>query len=417
MYLDKENLSKIRRFCQTNALEFNHLCQNMREIVENSNTRGKLYRTFWINKLDPKVRVFSLEETKDWQKTRQIDYPRPNVKCDCAKINDSLQKMLRNVPWLHGFVKNRNIYTNAMAHAQINPIHVINIDMEDAFHQVKFKNLCDIGEVVFGFTKKVSRKFAKMLSFKGQMVQGNPASPMILNLIGLTVDVRLYALAKSQGLRYTRYADDLTLSSAKHFSFTFIKFVNSIVTQQHFKVNAKKTKCYKNVMEITGIKIYHNRGCITKRRNFKKDDKGNFTINKKYKKFLRQLEYLKKQKGVTHWHVPEDYQERYKELINSVYEGNHTKFLNEHYASIDGIIGGIKAWLYTNWKKIEYNWISDYKPCNAKMKGWKSNHKFINKKYQMSNLKARFQSDELYLLQEYRRNNPSEQSETDKTTF
>lgn len=411
MYLDKENLSKIRRFCYTNTVHHNEYCLQIREIVENSNTKGRIYQTFWINKDKPKQRAFSNQEALRFQNRRRIDYPRDNVKADCQKINNILQKMLKNVPWLHGFMKNRNIYTNAMAHAQINPLHMINMDLENAFHQVNFKNLTDIGEIVFGFTKSTARKFAKMLSFKNKMVQGNPASPMILNLIGLTLDVRLYALAKAQGFRYTRYADDITLSSAKHFSFSFIKFVNSIIAEQRFTVNTKKTKIYRNIMEITGIKVYHGKWCITKRRSFKKDENGNFTFNKKYKKFLRQLTYLEEVKKVTHWHLPEGTKDDYFSARNEGFEGTYRNYLDANYPTLKGIRGGIKAWLFTDWKKIQYKWLEGYKPCRAKMKGWRTNYNWIKKERtkEIHDKKLyAFQSDELIYLQEYRNSNGSQ---------
>lgn len=46
----------------------------------------------------------------------------------------------------------------------------------------------------------------------GHLPQGAPTSPMLANLVAFDLDEEMTRLAKSEGLRYTRYADDITLS-------------------------------------------------------------------------------------------------------------------------------------------------------------------------------------------------------------
>ena len=50
--------------------------------------------------------------------------------------------------------------------------------------------------------------------YVGHLPQRAPTSPMLANLVSVELDSEISRLAKSEGLCYTRYADDITLSFA-----------------------------------------------------------------------------------------------------------------------------------------------------------------------------------------------------------
>jgi len=52
----------------------------------------------------------------------------------------------------------------------------------------------------------------------GSLPQGAPSSPMLANLVSRDLDKEVANIADSYGLEYTRYADDITLSTPKGFS-------------------------------------------------------------------------------------------------------------------------------------------------------------------------------------------------------
>jgi RNA-directed DNA polymerase len=73
--------------------------------------------------------------------------------------------------------------------------------------------------------------------------QGAPTSPALANLAMFRLDRRLSGLAASQGLRYSRYADDLALSGARlpRGGDDLAALVATIVREEGFALNADKT--------------------------------------------------------------------------------------------------------------------------------------------------------------------------------
>lgn len=74
--------------------------------------------------------------------------------------------------------------------------------------------------------------------------QGAPTSPAIANLAAFGVDVRLSALARSWGGRYTRYADDLAFSGDRGWgsgTSRLLDAIEEIVRDEGFRLNTRKT--------------------------------------------------------------------------------------------------------------------------------------------------------------------------------
>jgi hypothetical protein len=75
--------------------------------------------------------------------------------------------------------------------------------------------------------------------------QGAASSPQLANLVAFSLDRRLDAYARAAGLRYTRYADDLTFSGGQALvrrAAALTVAVEKIVGQEGFRVNPAKTR-------------------------------------------------------------------------------------------------------------------------------------------------------------------------------
>lgn len=74
--------------------------------------------------------------------------------------------------------------------------------------------------------------------------QGAPTSPALANLSAFRLDVRLTALARSWGGRYTRYADDLALSGGRGWrtgTSRLLDAIEEVVRDEGFRLNPRKT--------------------------------------------------------------------------------------------------------------------------------------------------------------------------------
>ena len=90
--------------------------------------------------------------------------------------------------------------------------------------------------------------------------QGAPTSPVITNIVCQRLDYLLSAVAKRFGLKYSRYADDITFSSMYNVyqpESDFLKEIHRIVTDQNFHIKESKTRLQKDGYrkEVTGLLV------------------------------------------------------------------------------------------------------------------------------------------------------------------
>lgn len=81
----------------------------------------------------------------------------------------------------------------------------------------------------------------------GHLPQGSPSSPMLANLVVRQLDATIRAIASEYGLTYTRYADDLALSTTRtdftrRLALEAIGRISHAVNRFGFSPNAAKTR-------------------------------------------------------------------------------------------------------------------------------------------------------------------------------
>lgn len=155
----------------------------------------------------------------------------------------------------HAFKKQHSIFTNASMHK--NKAYVLNLDLEDFFGTINFGRIFGYltSNAHYKLNKNVAKVIAHMACLDGVLVQGSPLSPVISNMIGNILDSRILKLAKKYKCTYSRYADDITISSRRK------KFPNSIAVERYAEINDKNETDWvigtelKAVIESCGFSI------------------------------------------------------------------------------------------------------------------------------------------------------------------
>ena len=129
------------------------------------------------------------------------------------KLNQVLSAVYAPKASAHGFVEGRSIVTNAQQHKRKH--WVLNLDLEDFFPSINFGRVRGLFRgIPYSRNEKVATVLAQICCFKNQLPQGAPTSPVVSNMICAKLDSKLRRLAERNRCDYTRYADDITFSTA-----------------------------------------------------------------------------------------------------------------------------------------------------------------------------------------------------------
>lgn len=148
----------------------------------------------------------------------------------------------------HGFQKKRTIVSNAEVHKRRR--FVFNVDIEDFFGSINFGRVRGffISDKSFSLNPTVATLIAQIACHDNALPQGSPCSPVISNLIGNILDLRMLALARNARCTYTRYADDLAFSTNE-------KLFPTEIAVNIFGANWEAGKKLRKEVEGTGFKL------------------------------------------------------------------------------------------------------------------------------------------------------------------
>ncbi len=202
---------------------------------------------------------------------RVLEAPKPRLKAIQRRLLDEVASLIPPHEAARGFRPGGSVRSYAAPHAS-RPV-VVRLDLEAFFASVTVSRIYGIWRTA-GYPEPVAHCLAGLVTCvlprsawravpapaddglldahwrlgrrlaAPHLPQGAPTSPAMANLAAFRLDVRLTALARSWGGRYTRYADDLAFSGDAGWgtgTSRLIDAIEVIVRDEGFRLNARKT--------------------------------------------------------------------------------------------------------------------------------------------------------------------------------
>ncbi len=148
-------------------------------------------------------------------RARQIEAPNRTLKFLQRLIHESLTRVYGPHPAVHGFRAKRSIVTNAQNH--LGRRYVLNIDLVDFFPSITLPRIH--GRLIappYSFNPIVANLIAVLSTNRySQLPQGSPSSPVLANIVASELDTDIADLCGTLYCWYTRYADDITISTSR----------------------------------------------------------------------------------------------------------------------------------------------------------------------------------------------------------
>ncbi len=212
-----------------------------RTLYHLSTKSSKFYKTIYTNKANGKIRT--------------LHSPSKNMKAVQAWI---LRNILDKIP-VHenatGFIQGKSILINAESHKE-NKFYLC-MDITDFFTNISKKKVYSLFNSL-GYSDQVSMILTSLCTYNNELPQGGVTSPALSNLVNVRLDKRISNYVGKRNIVYTRYADDITLSSNNPDElFKAKKMIEKILNDEGYHLNTKKTRLLRlgSSRKVTGLVI------------------------------------------------------------------------------------------------------------------------------------------------------------------
>ncbi|WP_030128529.1 reverse transcriptase family protein [Pseudomonas sp. QTF5] len=151
---------------------------------------------------------------KDGSERETFDAHEP-LKSVQRKIVDRLLAKVSYPDYLHGGIRDsnypRSIYSNVKSHSGAR--NLVLQDIKNFFPSITIDKVLSIFKGMMGFGDEVAVMLTRLVTKGGIVPQGASTSSYIANLVFWNVEPRLVVWIRALGMSYSRFADDISISS------------------------------------------------------------------------------------------------------------------------------------------------------------------------------------------------------------
>lgn len=203
--------------------------------------RPSLYKTFPISKKSGGLRWINAPHESLMEAQRELK----------SIFEDKMFALYHTSAF--AYVKNRNTYDALKRHQANESKWFEKTDFSDFFGSTTAEFVLGMMSIIFPFSeimkdekgKQVLTQALDLCFLNGGLPQGTPISPMLTNFMMIPIDHTLSQELRKKGFIYTRYADDIQISSRYEFNpFEMVKEIDSVLTKFNapFKIKPSKTR-------------------------------------------------------------------------------------------------------------------------------------------------------------------------------
>ena len=156
--------------------------------------------------------------------------------------------------FVHGGVKGRSNISNAMIHKGNK--YFFQTDIKKFFPSIRHYQVYDMF-IRNEFSPDVAKILTRLTTHNGRLPQGTPTSPGLSNLVFCLVDKEIAEFCSLHNLTFTRFVDDIAISSKKCFREKSSSIIE-IITEAGYTISRKKTYYKIGPTDITGVSVHNN---------------------------------------------------------------------------------------------------------------------------------------------------------------
>lgn len=225
----------------------------------------------------------SVEIPKKRGGSRKIYLPSPEIKMFQHYISEKFLSKVKTSTNATAYTKNKSIIDNVSPHL-VNE-HFLFTDISNFFDAIDLDIMISIlKQEITNLDLDDIADIVRICTYQGKFVQGAVTSPIISNIYLSSFDKKIHKIVSDlKDGKYTRYSDDITISSSEIIPATLIETIKVSLNEYKLQMNMEKTyfSSYLPEIEVTGLKI----------------NNGSIQISNAKKRYIRNMIYHKLKKG------------------------------------------------------------------------------------------------------------------------